>query len=132
MKLYLAFENALESIKYYEDNFGATLLNHSPVTNEMLEHFNIDSCEGTTFSATLLLFGNEFQLSDRFDHTEEFTKSMNIMIEFSQEENKQFEESISSLSNIEILFSNIEDAESPYRMHRFLDKYGVIWCLVLA
>lgn len=132
LKNYLAFENALESIKYYEENFGATLVSHMPLTEDLVKQFGLETTEGSTFSATLKIFGLDFQLSDRVDYKDEFSKNVNIMVEFTSDENDKFIGYTKSLKEIEVLYSNIDENDAPYRMFRFIDKYGIIWALVIV
>lgn len=97
--IYLAYDNAKEALKYYEQNYGATIITQEPVTIEMNEMFKLDptTLADSTFSAEFEIQGVKFNCSDKVDHNGPLNDSFNPMILYPKEEENLFNELIAKI-----------------------------------
>lgn len=131
---YLAFDNAIEAVKYYEDTYAATSHGHMTLPAEHLEHFKMPAdtdLTKTTFSVVLNVFEAEFALSDRFDCTGDFSDSVNMMINMSEEEKDKFAVIRKQVENDKEGSIIYDGKTDTYEMLRLKDKYGIIWSFMM-
>lgn len=130
LRVYLAFDNALEAMHYYEKQYGAKILKHETVDEELMDVLNIsqDDLNTSTFFGEFSIYDNILYCSDRFDSKDDFSNNLNLMLEF--EDLDLFNE-MYNLSKEDkqatFIFENLED---DVFMFRFIDAYGLVWSVV--
>lgn len=130
---YLAFENAIEAVKYYEENYGATSKGHTPLSREHADMFGLAQdldLATTTFNVSLNVFENDFAMSDRFG-TPEFSDSVNMMIYIDEDEKEKLaviREQVKNDKDATLLYDEVTPS---YEMLRLKDKYGLIWSFMM-
>lgn len=133
--IYLAYENAKEAMEYYEKYFNAKIIERSPVTKEMNEHYKLEESKlkDSTAIGRFEIDGVVIGCSDRVDNNKEFNDSFNIMIEYNGEEEKVFMDMVNRLNSCpgEIIFNSSNEIDSPYKMFRFKDKFNIIFSFII-
>ncbi|MBC1371703.1 VOC family protein [Listeria booriae] len=130
---YLNFENAKESMDYYKDAFGATLLQRMPMDENMAKEWGIstDNLANTTIHGGFVVLGNTIFCSDRFGDGEPFSSSVTLMLDFNSED----AEDVAALdalykrvteSGVEII-DPLKEQFWGGKMGIIKDKYGLLW-----
>ncbi|MBC2003949.1 glyoxalase/bleomycin resistance/extradiol dioxygenase family protein [Listeria booriae] len=130
---YLSFENAKESMDYYKDVFGATLLQRMPMDENMAKEWGLptDNLENTTIHGGFVVLGNTIFCSDRFGDGEPFSSSVTLMLDFNSED----AEDVAALdalykrvteSGVEII-DPLKEQFWGGKMGIIKDKYGLLW-----
>ncbi|MBC1474191.1 glyoxalase/bleomycin resistance/extradiol dioxygenase family protein [Listeria grandensis] len=130
---YLSFDNAKESMDYYKEVFGATLLKRNPMDENMAKEWGMptDNLENTTIHGGFVVLGNTIFCSDRFGEGEAFSSSVTLMLDFNSED----AEEVAALdklykavteSGVEII-DPLEEKFWGGKMGIIKDKYGLLW-----
>lgn len=130
---YLSFENAKESMEYYKDVFGATLLERMKMDANMAKEWGVttDNLEDTTIHGGFVVLGNTIFCSDRFGEGEPFSSSVTLMLDFNSEDAEE-------VAALETLYKNVTESGLEIidplkeqfwggRMGIIKDKYGLTW-----
>lgn len=132
---YLAFENAKSSIDYYVTFFGATLLDHSPITKEMAGQFNLSDkqLENSTMHAAFSVERQTILCSDRLtEPNAAFNSAMSICLDFDSEDSEAMKElqtlydKIITADGLTILMP-LEKQFWGGKMGMVKDKFGLQW-----
>lgn len=130
---YLAFDNALAAIKYYETVFNATTYGVLPASQEMLDKMGINKkAEDTVMHASLGILGNTINMSDNFYEKQEFTSAISLLLDFNSEDE-------SELLALDKLFNQVAADDQTVvtmpladqawggKMGMLIDQHGVSW-----
>ncbi|MBC1315521.1 VOC family protein [Listeria booriae] len=130
---YLSFENAKESMDYYKDVFGATLLQRMPMDENMAKEWGLptDNLENTTIHGGFVVLGNTIFCSDRTRDGEPFSSSVTVMLDFNSED----AEDVAALDSLykQVTESGVEIIDPLKeqfwggKMGIIKDKYGLLW-----
>lgn len=139
MNLYLAFDNALEAFNYYQQHYQATIANHQTLTLDIAKELQLDeqkiaNLAKSTYYAEMTIYGVTFYLSDRFNSTEQFNDTFNIVLAFNLETDKpvyeQLLKNVKNDSEARLIFEQV-DYSKENSMFRFTDKYNITWAVVI-
>ncbi|EUJ46993.1 VOC family protein [Listeria riparia] len=130
---YLNFENAKESMDYYKDVFGATLLQRMPMDENMAKAWGVstENLENTTIHGGFVVLGNTIFCSDRFGDADSFSSSVTLMLDFNSED----ADDVAALdalykrvteSGVEII-DPLKEQFWGGKMGIIKDKYGLLW-----
>lgn len=133
--IYLTFDNTIQAMEYYKNQFGAVVEVRMGLDEEMNKHYNLpqEKLETATSFCKFTICGVSFICSDKLDNNGQFNDSFNIMMEFERNEMDEFQIYRKMMKEAEgtIIFDNgDETAEAP--MYRIQDKYNLIWSFVIA
>ncbi|AQY50627.1 hypothetical protein PWEIH_15273 [Listeria weihenstephanensis FSL R9-0317] len=130
---YLSFENAKESMEYYKEVFGATLLERNQMDENMAKEWGMstENLEDTTIHGGFVVLGNTIFCSDRFGKGEPFSSSTTLMFDFNSEDAEE-------VAALDALYKNVTDSgveiidplEEKFwggKMGIIKDKYGLLW-----
>ncbi|MBC6309602.1 glyoxalase/bleomycin resistance/extradiol dioxygenase family protein [Listeria sp. FSL L7-1582] len=130
---YLSFDNAKESMEYYQEVFGATLLDRKPVDENMAKAWGMstDNLEDTTMHGGFVVLGNTIFCSDRFGKGEPFSSSVTLMFDFNSEDAED-------VAALETLYQKATESGAEIidplkeqfwggKMGIIKDKYGLLW-----
>ncbi|WP_430536300.1 glyoxalase/bleomycin resistance/extradiol dioxygenase family protein [Listeria rocourtiae] len=130
---YLSFDNAKESMEYYKEVFGATLLKRMSMDENMAKEWGIttDNLEDTTIHGGFVILGNTIFCSDRDSKGEPFSSSVTMMLDFNSEDAED-------VAALEALYKNvtesgveiIDELKEQFwggKMGIIKDKYGLVW-----
>ncbi|WP_302117963.1 VOC family protein [uncultured Limosilactobacillus sp.] len=129
---YLTFENAKEAMSYYEQEFGAQVTYHEPLTKEQAENLGmpIDQLNQTTLRGEFLIAGQKIICADATMGNPQTSTLISILLDFENEEDKARD-----------LFNRLANSESqrvtvPFgdwvlgnMMGQIVDRYGITWLI---
>lgn len=136
---YIAFENTLEAIEYYQEYFYAENVNRMSMTAEMGEKMGIPAvdCEGVTIHANFTIQGNLILCSDRMssygiEEKFEFNNGISFIIDYNSEDEsdvKSMHDLYNSITSHPDTVVEMELAEQYWggSMGRIIDKFGITW-----
>jgi PhnB protein len=132
---YLRFANAKEAIAYYEDVFGARLIAHMPLGEEMAKQFgvSVDALETSTMHAEFRIEGIRILCSDRFAGETEFS-GIGLMLDFNTEDDDEIArmhalwKRLTESGTIEVFMPLSKQFWGGW-MGQFNDRYGVNWMI---
>ena len=129
---YLTFENAKEAMSYYEQEFGAQITYHEPLTKEQAENLGlpIDPLNRTTLRGEFLIAGQKIICADATMGNPQTSTLISILLDFENEEDKARD-----------LFNRLANSENqrvtvPFGdwvlgnvMGQIVDRYGITWLI---
>ncbi len=134
---YLAFKNAKEALKYYQEVFGATEIYRLSPQPQQTEQFDIP--EGTdldnlTMHAGFTILGMKLECADAFNGDTNPSEQVSLLLDINNEDPEsaqaadEFYEHLVQSKRVTI---NMPFAEQFWggKMGSFTDKYGINWML---
>lgn len=129
---YLTFENAKEAMAYYEQDFGAEITYHEPLSKEQAENLGlpIDQLNQTTMRGEFMIAGQKIICADATMGHPQTSTLISIMLDFQNDE-----------EDARNLFNRLAKSENqrvtvPFGdwvlndlMGQIVDKYGITWLI---
>ncbi|NGC77942.1 VOC family protein [Lactobacillus reuteri] len=129
---YLTFENAKEAMSYYEQEFGAQVTYHEPLTKEQAENLGmpIDQLNQTTLRGEFLIAGQKIICADATMGNPQTSTLISILLDFENEEDKA-RDLFNRLANSENQRVTVHfgDWVLGNVMGQIVDRYGITWLI---
>lgn len=129
---YLTFENAKEAMAYYEQDFGAKITYHQPLTEEQAESIGlpIDQLSQTTLRGEFMIAGQKIICADATMSHPQASTLISVLLDFADdvEAARQLFERLANSANQRVTVP-FGDWVLDELMGQVVDKYGITWLI---
>lgn len=129
---YLTFQNAKEAMNYYEQDFGAEITYHEPLTKQQVENLGMatDQLSQTTLRGEFMIAGQKIICADATMGNPQTSTLISIMLDFGTdvEQARQLFKRVSASENQRVTVP-FGDWVLDKMMGQVVDKYGLTWLI---
>lgn len=129
---YLTFQNAKEAMAYYEQEFGAEITYHQPLSKEQAESLGlpVDQLSQTTLRGEFMIAGQKIICADATMSNPQTSTLISIILDFEDDQDaaKKLFDRLAASDNQRVTVP-FGDWILKDLMGQVVDKYGITWLI---